>query len=664
MAVGYFHYPSTVIDYTKRELTITGKVKEIEGEDVIVSGLKVKDLKVLPKIGQKVQITGTYIPYEKATNFGQFDVRKYYESKKIYGMLKAKNYKLINHKYDWISQKIYELKLHLLKNLQFVCSEKYLGLIESMTIAYRSDLDEETYSLYQSTGMAHLLSVSGLHISLVGLGFYKLLKRLIGKNIYSIGISLSVIYVYGMMIGSRPSSIRAIIGVTFYLLSQLVGRIYDMATATSIAGIYLLWQSPKLLFQSGFQFSFLAAFAISLVYPTVVRSFWITDKRVQAILMSMCIQLVMLPSLLFFQYEWPVYSILCNMIVVPLMGMVVISGLLASILGIKLVILPAEFVLWFYQKVGEFFNGLPFSTILTGKPDLWQVMVYFIIAAGIFTYLEFKKRQVRFFILKEKKDYIQFRYALYFFLTLYLGTTGLHHFSYKGLQLVFLDVGQGDGIFMKLPNGQVVMIDGGSSSQDKLAKYVLEPFLKASAIASVDHWFITHPDSDHYSGFIEMMDYAKVVYFSSSVKNDELIQQITRPIKWVEKGQVYKSLGVTLEVLHPEKGFTSEDVNDTSIVLRLRYKEFSALFTGDLGSNVEDKILGVKADVLKVGHHGSKNSTSIEFLRSVQPKVAVISVGRNRYGHPHKDMMKRLEEIGCRVRRTDKEGMIEIKVHE
>ena len=656
--LGFIRYQMMIpIEMGGQKGELIGTVRQIDGKKVILKNIQIQGLENLPKIGQKIKVTGKICDFQKATNFGQFDVRSYYQSRQIYGYMKVKNYEIVDARYNRLKQGIYQIKLALSNSLDRVMEDS--SVLKSILLGDRSELSDEINEIYQSAGIAHVLSVSGLHISLLGIGLYRILKRLLKKRWIASGISIFIMVSYCIMVGSRPSSIRAVIGFILSLAAELLGRDYDMATSMAISGIIILWQSPRLLFQSGFQYSFLAVIAIARVVPAVCSKLFITDNRVRGLVFSICLQIVMLPAILFYQYSWPVLGIFLNLIVIPLLSIVVLSGVSGAIVGLffikvaRFLILPAKLILDLYEKMGE-----KTIEILTGKPHLIQIGIYTVILVFIFIICERHRRRFRFFVLERKKDIRQFLIVGYLMVGMVISTVFLHHIRYRGLEINFLDVGQGDGIIIQLPDKKVVAIDGGSSSNDKLAKYVLEPFLKACAIKKIDAWFISHPDSDHYNGLLECQDSIDKIYLTSLVKTDELVKSLQRPISFVEKGDAFTIGDVKLKVLYPTVSDSIEDMNDTSMLLQLSYHNFTAIFTGDLSKKVP---LPSKIDLLKIAHHGSKNSISL--LEEVKPKVAVISVGKtNRYGHPHQEILKRLEEIGSIIRRTDEKGEIVIRV--
>ena len=642
--------------------TIVGTVRQIEGENVILKNIQIKGLEKLPKIGQRIKVTGKVYEFQKATNFGQFDVKAYYQSRQIYGYMKVKNYELIDADYDKLKQGIYRIKMTLSNSLDSIMKDS--SVLKSILLGDRSELSDEINEMYQSSGIAHVLSVSGLHVSLLGVGLYRILKKLLKRRWIASSISIFIMISYCIMVGSRPASIRAVIGFVLSLLAELIGRDYDMATSMAISGIVILWQSPLLLFQSGFQYSFLAVLAISRVVPAVCSRFFITDSRVRGLIFSICLQITMLPVILFYQYSWPVFGIFLNIIVIPLLSIVVLSGVIGSITGVfwiqagKILVLPAKWILEIYQKIGEGTVQISFSQILTGRPSFIQIGIYGVIILFGFIICEKHRRKFRFFVLERKKDLRQFLIVGYLMFFIFTSTIFLHHIRYKGLEIDFLDVGQGDGIIIQLPDGKVFAIDGGSSSNDKLSKYVIEPFLKASAIKKIDAWFISHPDSDHYNGLLECQEKIQRIYLTKLVQKDDLIKSLKRPISFIGKGDAFTIEDVKLKVIYPSTNNEIEDINDTSMVLQLSYHGFMAIFTGDLSKGVT---LPLKFDLLKVAHHGSKNS--IDLLENISPKLSIISVGKtNRYGHPHKEILNRLEEIGSKIRRTDEEGEIVIRI--
>ncbi len=258
-----------------------------------------------------------------------------------------------------------------------------------------------------------------------------------------------------------------------------------------------------------------------------------------------------------------------------------------------------------------------------------------------------------------------------------------NNWNTKNLEITFLDVGQGDSIFIKNGKGMTVLIDGGSTDEKSVGKYRIIPFLKSKGVGTLDYIVVTHADSDHMNGIVELLEKRK----ESGIKINHLVLPKTTLIEenyeklvnlaeenkisilYIKAGDKFKEGSFEMTCLHPTMDFSPDNTNSYSVVLQLEYGKFKALFTGDLEKNGEDLLLesGKLEDIflLKVAHHGSKYSTKEEFLNIVNPELAIISSGKdNSYGHPHKELLERLENVGSKIMSTTEYGGITVKIEE
>lgn len=647
-------------------------------------------------------------------------------------------------------------------------------------------------------------------------------------------ISGIFVVLFGVMTGNSVSATRAIVMFVCAVNAQVLGRRYDILSAVSLSAIILILKNPYVIANSGFLLSFMAIAGVAVVTDgfSVKWLRWLTGPA--------AIQLATLPIILWFYYEVPVYSVFLNLIVVPLMSLIMISALGCGMLG--LISIPAgcffagagHYILILFQYGSELMLSLPGSVFVAGRPELWQVMVYYIL---LFLFSQRKRvvvwiekraarkcGEVECEVKKHKevgreavKDGARkcaarkcearkceaekpeagrcvmganiFLRSLLVIAVIILLTRGS-----SGLEVTFLDVGQGDAIFISLPNGGNVFIDGGSTSSRNIYEKVIEPFLKYKGVRRLDFLFLTHSDADHengwaqalsgnayipdiynlvlngsdYSKYLELreralkygaseygaveygiseygtvgygaLEYGTVEYGALGGDTSEYgisgygISKYTGALAWLNNAEAdeinarmegiadidavediedIEAIATALadrgtEILCAEYGMeyvfgecsivslnepghsdanvnvdrkayktafsktgTGESENDNSIVLLLQYKGKSILFTGDMTSKMEADVAeavrycGVDSlSILKVGHHGSKYSSSEEFLASIMPQAAVIScAARNTYGHPHKETLQRMEDVGALVLRTDEGGAIIAKI--
>lgn len=631
----------------------------------------------LPHMGSLVMIQGTFYPFTHATNPGEFDSAEYYRILKQQGRIVGAECIAQSHKYDKFEETLYQVREYLSLLTDICYDAQDASVMKAMLLGEKGTLDRDVKALYQQNGIIHILAISGLHLSIIGMGFYKLLIKMRIPMIVDITISIAVMYCYGTMTGMGTSMIRAYIMFVLHLCAKLAGRTYDLYTALIIAALSVLLQQPLYLLHSGFLFSFGAVCGIGLFLPAVERNLF-TKSRIEKILLSgAAVSITTLPVYLCFYYEFPPYSILLNLIVIPCMTLVLLCGLFC--LGLAVCYLPlgmpasypVHLILWIYEKSCDWCMKLPGHKWITGCPEIWQVVLFLGIIAGLIVW--------------------EHRMPKLLFWQAVLGGLCLLVIRLpQGLEITMADVGQGDCIYLSEDSGIRFLIDGGSSDKKDAAAYQILPFLKYKGVDYLDAVFVTHPDSDHENGIrawleeyeengikLGMLILPDVDEKSKNEDYRELEDLAVRngvPVHYIHAGEIIDYGKVMLTCLHPVQDWHSDDTNAYSIVLYLTYGDFSALFTGDLEGEGERMVLdeiksgwltgnvGEQITFLKVAHHGSRNSTFEEFLKAVKPCIALISAGKdNSYGHPHKETLERLKESGAQTLITYEAGAITLR---
>lgn len=552
-------------------------------------------------------------------------------------------------------------------------------------------------------GMVHILAISGLHISILGMGLFSLLKRIGLGNAGAGLVSLCVMLQYGMLTGGSVSAMRAVCMFVLNVGARVLGRTYDLMTALSLSAIFLLLDSPAYLYSSSFLLSFGAVVGLGAVSPHLIRITGAKGKAGKALISSLSVQAATLPVMLVFFGEVSVIGILLNLFVLPTVGGVLISGLCCSVLGLfsvnagRVAAVPGRILLWLYEKVCMFAGKLPFCTWIGGLPEIWQSISYYLLLASgiILAYVMAsgiqKKEENQLAVGKkvsENSDKIRgvFRKAAkraypagIFLLAAAAGIFVLSRKPGKELRITCLDIGQGDGIVLEIPDGGVFLMDCGSSNKKNTAQYQLLPYLKSRGISHINGIMISHTDKDHISGIMELLEFMEQGL--TSVRSDALIlpdweeppevyntlihlaQSAGMKVLQVESGNSFRMGEAGFHVLAPAKDALGEDVNEEGMVVELNYRSFRGLFTGDAGEPTEKTILSRLKDVdfLKVGHHGSRYSSCQEFLDQVKAEIAVISCSdSNTYGHPSPETTLRLKKSGAKTEFTMKNGAITV----
>ncbi|MCR5595435.1 MAG: DNA internalization-related competence protein ComEC/Rec2 [Lachnospiraceae bacterium] len=616
-------------------------------------------------LGTIVTVSGNVRSFRPATNPGQFDARRYYAIEHIaFSMTGTRvlwcdrsdislNWRIKNR------LSVIRTRIGALCDLCFDADDS--ALIRAMLLGDKSAMSPDTRSLYSRNGVAHILAISGLHISMLGMGLVTVLRKCRIPAFASSVTAMILMIMYGMMTGMAASAARAIIMFSLRMTADIVHRTYDMATALIIAAVLILIDQPAYLFYSGFQFSFGAICAVLMILPLLDDIF---PKLLSG---SLSINIVTLPIYLHNYYYFPMISVILNLYIIPLMSvllgcaMIALAGCAIFIPLGKILSFPTHLILLLYEWSCRLADLLPINRFVSGKPKTISLVIYIFLVAII---LLFKKKQTKLQII------LNLSFACVML------TTSLR----TGIDIELIDVGQGDGIYITDNCGTDIMIDGGSTDVTDVGTYRIAPFLFSKGVSSLDAVFITHLDADHYNGILEMvndrgltMPKIKGLYLTSSTHlaggeaYTELISAAENaevPVYTVIAGDRFKCGAITFRCLYPDSSCTGEDPNSESLVLDMNYRDIHMLFTGDLcgvgeealtdmlrGNNMlkaeaggaSDKITDVYY-ILKCAHHGSKSSTYDDFLDALGPDLTLISAGRdNSYGHPNPETIERLD---------------------
>lgn len=720
-----------IYDLKENTVIVQGKIYKIEntalGTNIYLKGLEVENgeksvsvkrifvnTEKIPnvKIGNIIKVRGKLRQFEEAANKGNFDSRKYYLSLGFYGKIEAGTIEIINSDYSGIRQGLYELRMEIIERLEKLCSDNNgifsiinnkNGIIGAIILGDKTDLDSDIKELYSVSGIAHILAISGLHISFIGMAIYRLLRRRF-RFLFSAAVSIPVVLSFGIMSGFGISTIKAIIMFILKIIGEVLGRKYDAITAISLAGLVLLVQNPFVVCNSGFQMSFGAIIAIVLILPIVEEILNTDNKIIKVISANFTISLVMNPILAWNYYELPTFSFLLNIVVVPLMSVVIVSsiaGIFCSYIMFgfgKAVIFPGCGILELYTFLCNIINKSSVASIVVGQPKVTIIIVYYAILLVVLFGLKnirtkYTRAEKERNIIKKETGLVLERKAkkerrikgqnvklrLACIVGFLLLNCLIYYIPNPGFYITFINVGQGDGILIHGDNGTKVMVDGGSTSEKQVAKNCIVPYLKAEGIGTIDYSIITHTDKDHISGIMEILEnnnsnrirIKNLVMPDINMKDDtynELIEKAQLKkinVLYIKKGAAL-SLGKTkIKCIYPETTTTASDKNDYCTVLSVKNKTSKILLTGDISKEIEEKIkddIEENYTVLKVAHHGSNYSSSEKFLKKVNPKYSIISVGKNNsYGHPGNETMERLRKQGGVIYRTDEKGGITIR---
>lgn len=676
------------------EMNLSGEISPSAGRpplfktnDSVICYLRNEEEK-MPRTGSTVKVAGIIAPFREAANPGEFDAAKYYHARGYAFSLKKAGVVKESRSHDRTGELLYQIRRRTDALFWMVLGEEDGGIASAMVLGVKKGLDADIKALYQGAGIAHLLAISGLHITMIGMGLFLLLQKIRMPLMPSALAAAVFLAFYGQMTGMSVSTRRAVLMFFLMLAARLLKRTSDLPTSLAVAACVILipdtgyWKDP------GFQLSFAAVSGAAAAVPMLQetgpepsggrkgRAAVLTKRLYQGVCASLGITLVMLPVLLMHYYEWNPWSVAANLLVIPLMSLLLLLLLFLAGIGflypaipgiypiLQVAALPAKGIFLLYKGICRCILLLPGSSLHTGMPKLWQLVLF---AAGVTALLIFGKK------LRPAV-----RLPLAFLLTM------IFLVRLPGQQrITMLDVGQGECICVETAAHHIYLLDAGSTSKSRTGQYQIVPFLKYSGVRRIQGIFISHWDEDHVNGLEDVLSWAKTgqvrverLLLPDTELEDDSLKKLLRtaaqyqvPVERISAGQTMQDKKMKFTCLHPYKGETVTDRNQTSAVLKMEYEGFSALFTGDLEGEGENWLTQrwkgemLDCDLLTAGHHGSANATGSKLLEAVSPQAVLISCGKNnRYGHPAPDTIRRLEEADIPWFVTAQRGAITVTV--
>jgi competence protein ComEC len=577
------------------------------------------------------------------------------------------------------------------------------GIFKALVLGEQGDLPEEIKDYFILTGTAHLLAISGDQFGIVALLSFSLIIWMLKRSEFLL-LSLSVrkwaaaltipfIVLYALIAGAGISVIRAAIMVITFLFAILLNRERNLLHTLALAAFLILIFSPPSLFDVSFQLSFLAVLSILYLVPRILQQLKQEEKSVlpktswkknilkYAMLSLLATGVAILGTAPFVAFHFNRFApigFLTNLLIIPWVGFLIVPlSLAASIFSFiftpfaSLLININGFITLILLKVLAFFASLPFASFYVSTPTVFEIFLFYSL---LFLVAHFRKgKKVRYLFA-----------GLCLVLACDLAYWNLKDSFQKNLKLTFIDVGHGDSILIEFPKGKRMLIDGGGLFEDRFdtGKNVIAPFLWKKKIGRIDTLVLTHPDPDHLKGLNFIASEFSVGQFWDNgmempsepyLQLKETLRQKkinTQSLSEATPPQIVN--GVEISVLNPaarnatqRKVPKSSDVNNSSLVLKLRFRNVSVLLAGDIEKEAEGSMMRkgcpLRADILKIPHHGSLSSSSSLFLETVAPPYAILSVGeRNIARLPHPEVLKRYEQLGTRLFRTDKQGAITV----
>lgn len=686
------------------------KKNNYEGTNLILSVNKNKNIEL--QYGYKILIKGEFVKPSEARNYGGFDYSEYLKSIKIHGTLKADNIEVLDKdKNNPVLTLANDINLKIKENIDKLIPEKYSAIFTGLILGDTSKVEEEVNDNFKIANISHVLAISGMHITYIVMGIELLLNRWAGKRKTRI-VTIIILLLYMFITGFSPSVVRASIMGIIMLISKMIYRKNDIWTSISLSLLILLIYNPFLISNVGLQLSYLGTIGIvcfnknvynflrklkmrnkKIKYKINRKFILFMDKIKEILSVTLSAQIVILPILLFNFNILEIYFFISNILVSVIIGPIIIIGFVCIL--ISFISIEVAKILSIFMSVGiqiliniSEISHLPFSKIYIPTPKVWQIVIYYICVIVINkVYVAFNLEEPDFTSIRIKNLVALFKFkfrqnrnkvlnVLIVFVSLFFILNTIP----QKLKIHFVDVGQGDCTFITTPQNKTILIDGGGSMSEEynVGKSTLLPYILDRGYTKLDYVFISHFDQDHSLGCAKIIENLTVsnLILNKQLEENDIYKHIVSIAKqkkvnliYVKAGDVITLNGVKIKILHPQEKLIAENsINNNSIVFKLEYKSFSILFTGDIENIAEEVILSkninLKADILKVAHHGSKTSSSQRFIEAVSPKIALIGVGKNNmFGHPNREVIERLQSYGTKIYRTDECGEISITVN-
>ncbi len=644
--------------------------------------LQRKNLYASIEAGNKIFMTGTFQKGRERRNPGEFDYNKYLLSNGIVGLFisyDTDSMKILDHGKYYFNANLFSLRKYIDDIITQLHDEETTSLLRGLILADRSGIDFETKNAFVNAGVVHILAVSGLNVGYVILIFIIIFGRF---NIRTrSALTLLGLIIFMLITGTTPPVVRATIMGAIVILTFLSNRNTNIYNSLAIAAIIILLFNPQQIYDPGFQLSFGAVFSTAIIYPYIKSSIHrlkIKWKWLEILLLFMGLsfsaQIGTIPFTLIYFSKLSIISIFANLFVIPISGIITAIAFLTIFLGAisynlafyfayannLLTLIMMEFI--------RFTGTLNFSFLWIRNYSLYDSIVFYSTLIILFIFL------TKSYKLPVKITLIVAAIIGVIFISRLDDKSLL---AEKKLNILMIDVGQGDSFLIKFPNGKTALIDAGEANAylDNGDRVVI-PLLDYLGINKIDYGFITHLDIDHYGGFISLIynNRIKELYLpkpdssDKSIRLENFLNKLKIPKKYYHEEKI-KIGNTTMHVLNDLENeyFDKLSSNDRSGAIKFVYGSTSFLFIGDAEIPAENYYLkqhkeSLDSDVLKVGHHGSKTGSSFEFLKAVSPKISLISAGiENKFGHPSDLILQRLNLLNSKILRTDSLGAVLIQ---
>ncbi|RJQ55500.1 MAG: DNA internalization-related competence protein ComEC/Rec2 [Desulfobacteraceae bacterium] len=663
-----------------------------------------RDLSFSP--GDAIRFQGSIKPFRNFNNPGGFDYKRHMQFQRVHGTAYALSEKvkvLEKGREDGFRSRVEKARHRISGFIEAHADRSSRGILKALVVGDRTDIPPETALSFYRAGVGHILAISGLHVGIVATVSFSLFRWLLSfsRSILwaawtrkaAAALSLFPVWVYALLAGMSPSTQRAVIMVSIFLLSYLLEKRQDIINTLAAAALLVLIVDPPSLFSISFQLSFTAVLSIvlgiGLISPAGKKdaSAGLLSKALHRLILFFAVSffasLGTLPLVMRYFNEVSLVGLAGNLIAIPLIGFGVVPlGLLsafvypisasAAAIGID----SASGLTAFSLPAISFLSDLPFAAVKAVTPSVVEILCFYTIAGAVV------------FRLKNRKPLLHLIHAAAVIAFLVLGIDVLYwvhqRFMRREIRVTAVDVGQGNAALIQLPGKEVLLVDGGGFSDPAVfdvGARVVAPVLWSRKIRTVDRLILTHPDSDHLNGLLFIAEHFDVDSIWSNGEPaesqsysgfGEIIERhrISAP-KFETLARVHRLDDVEIKILYPPADFIERKrrekwrtTNDNSLVVRIGLGSVSFLFPGDITEKAEEELVSLYGDslrstVLFSPHHGSPRSSTPAFLDRVSPEIVIVSSGgRYRTGLSHDSVLRRYRDRGCRIYETSRHGAV------
>lgn len=645
--------------------------------------------------GDSVQLVGTLRRIRGGTNPAQFDPRAFWRRRGVEYSISAKGESQIRRLDQGRAGAFFKcvdaVRMRFRRGLEAGIPEgPERQIVLAMILGYRENIGDEINRDFQLTNTMHILSISGLHVAFFYLALNWVLRSLGANQRVAAIVAIPLIAAYTLITGMAVPVVRSAVMFVAFLSAPFFSRERDTINSLGVAALVLLAVNPLQLFDVGFQLSFLAVLSILLFAQPIVDGllriwpcrpepgqllvgraervrWYFGEKLILLCATSVATWIGMTPFIARYFHIATLLGMLGNVVVIPAGFAIVCLGFSAALASLISIHIAAIFnvlnycVVWIMLASIKYIGLIPCTWRYVAAPGPFRFIAYYgIVAAAWFAW---SRRW------DKKRRLASLGAALCMLLPLAFRA------ARPQLRIVFLDVGQGDAAYCEFPGGEGLLIDGGPQTGMSAGRMIVRPFLQSMGKSGVDTVLLTHAHDDHIDGlFTALGEFSvrRLVLGGSAPSFDNCKRLLNlarangvKAYRIARGDRLAEGEGAVITALNPAREPTHSDPNNDSVALMVEYGGVKILLCGDMAKEAEADLcrsgLPLKADVLKIGHHGGRGSSTGEFLKRVSPKWAIVSAGENnRFGHPSPEALARLRERGCKVLRTDLHGAITI----